>query len=156
MLFLQYPLYRERLYWKISFGAEKIVRFMEYLLCDCPLYRDFSITVNLRSTCSKRHCRLIEVSALETFHCILSWSVGFPINLKNDRMSQAYFQKKRLEICYLEYIWNLLTEDQSRKVELFEVIHTVRSYPSLRLNTYWKVWCMKMPALDLFSGLANN
>ena len=64
MLFLQYPLYRERLYWKISFGAEKIVRFMEYLLCDCPLYRDFSITVNLRSTCSKRHCRLIEVSAL--------------------------------------------------------------------------------------------
>ena len=45
MLFLQSLLYRECLQWKISFGEEKIVRFMECPLYDFPLYRDFSIRV---------------------------------------------------------------------------------------------------------------
>ena len=58
MLFLQYPLYRERLYWKISFGAEKIVRFMEYLLCDWNIFEIYLLKIKVEKwNCSKLSIR---------------------------------------------------------------------------------------------------
>ena len=41
MLVFQCQLYRKRLLWKISFGAEKFVHFMECPLDDCSKIHPF-------------------------------------------------------------------------------------------------------------------
>ena len=78
MLFFQCPLYG-----KISFGAEKFFRFMECLLDDRPIYRDFSIRVQPKihpfqaPLPALQRYLLYTVPALGRFHCIIYFGAMF-------------------------------------------------------------------------------